>query len=67
MSSPSLNRTAIFLHEPQRDVLRLYILESSLPSTYFVVGFEVPVGDSHVGRVFREQKLLLQHYQQNCL
>ena len=53
------DRTAIFLHEPQRDVLRLYILESSLPSTYFVVGFEVPVGDSHVGRVFREQKLLL--------
>jgi formate hydrogenlyase transcriptional activator len=53
------DRTAIFLHEPQRDVLRLFILESSLPTTYFVVGLEMPANDSHVGRVFREQKLLL--------
>ena len=38
------DRTAIFLHEPQRDVLRLFILESSLPTTYFVVGLEMPAG-----------------------
>jgi formate hydrogenlyase transcriptional activator len=53
------DRTAIFLHDPQRDSLRLFILESSLPSTYFVVGLEMPVGDSHVGRVFRQQEVLL--------
>jgi formate hydrogenlyase transcriptional activator len=53
------DRTAIFLHEPQRDVLRLFVLESSLTSKYFVVGLEMPVGDSHVGRVFQSQELLL--------
>ena len=53
------DRTAIFLHDPQRDVLRLFILESSLVSTYFVVGLEMPAGDSHVGRVFRQRELLL--------
>src|SRR6266545_435611 len=53
------DRTAIFLHEPPRDVLRLFVLQSSLTSAYFVVGLEMPSDDSHVGRVFREQKLLL--------
>jgi formate hydrogenlyase transcriptional activator len=53
------DRTAIFLHEPQRDVLRLFVLESSLTSKYFTVGLEMPVGDSHVGRVFQRQELLL--------
>ena len=31
-------RIAIFLHDPGRDVLRLYVLESTVPSTYFTVG-----------------------------
>src|SRR6266508_6670118 len=53
------DRTAIFLHDPLRDVLRLFVLESSLPSTYFVVGLEMPTAGSHVGQVFREQRLLL--------
>jgi formate hydrogenlyase transcriptional activator len=53
------DRTAIFLHDPRRDVLRLFTLESSLPTTYFALGLEMPVIDSHVGRVFREQRLLL--------
>ena len=52
------DRTAIFLPDPARDVLRLFVLESSLTSQYFVVGLEMP-GDSHVGRVFREQNLLV--------
>ena len=52
-------RTAIFLHDPGRDVLRLFTLESSLPTSYFVLGLEMPANDSHVGRVFREQRLLL--------
>jgi formate hydrogenlyase transcriptional activator len=50
------DRTAIFLHEPTRDVLRLFVLQSSLTSAYFVVGLEMPAADSHVGRVFRQQK-----------
>ena len=51
------DRTAIFLHKPQRDVLRLFVLESFLTSKYFLVGLEMPVGDSHVGRAFQSQKL----------
>src|SRR5438034_5391275 len=53
------DRTAIFLHDPERDVLRLFTLESSLPTSYFALGLEMPANDSHVGRVFREQRLLL--------
>src|SRR6266851_1328311 len=53
------DRTAIFLHDPGRDVLRLFTLESSLPTSYFALGLEMPANDSHVGRVFREQRLLL--------
>ena len=49
-------RTAIFLHDPVRDVLRLFLLESSLPSSHFVVGLEVPSTESHVGLVFQHQR-----------
>ena len=52
-------RTAIFLHDPERNVLKLFILESSLPSSYFTVGLELPPGDSHVGMVFRRRQPLL--------
>ena len=55
------DRTAIFLHEPQRDVLRLFLLESSLPSSYFSVGFEVPASESHVGWVFQNHRPLVRH------
>jgi transcriptional regulator with GAF, ATPase, and Fis domain len=54
-----LDRTAIFLHDPARDVLRLFVLESAWTSRYFVVGLEMPPGDSHVGWVFREGRPLL--------
>ena len=52
-------RTALFLHDRQRNVLRLFVLESSLPSDYFVVGLEMGAGETHVGRVFEEQRPLL--------
>ncbi len=52
-------RTAIFLHDPERDVLRLFLLESSRPSTYFAVGLEIPSTASHVGWVFQQQRPLL--------
>jgi formate hydrogenlyase transcriptional activator len=53
------DRTAIFLHDPARDVLRLFVLESSLPSTYFTVNLEMLPGESHVGWVFQHQRWLL--------
>src|SRR5262245_42680779 len=53
------DRTAIFLHDPARDVLKLYILESSLPSSYFTVGLEMAAGESHIGEVFQRQEPLL--------
>lgn len=53
------HRSAMFLHDPKKDVLRLFILESSLPSAYFVVGLEMPSGESHVGWVFQHQRPLL--------
>jgi len=54
-----IDRTAIFLHDSGKDVLRLSMLEASLPSNYFLLGLEMPVGNSHVGWVFRNQQLLL--------
>src|SRR5438552_10279874 len=53
------DRTAIFLHDADRDILKLFILESSLPTTYFTVGLELPSDESHVGWVFQHQQLLL--------
>src|SRR2546425_471117 len=53
------DRTAVFLHDPERDVLRLFVLESSLSTSYFTVGLEMPSGESHVGRVFKTQRSLL--------
>jgi formate hydrogenlyase transcriptional activator len=53
------DRAAIFLHDPSRDVLTLYMLEAALPSPYFAVGFEMPAGESHVGWVFRSARPLL--------
>jgi len=53
------DRTAIFLHDSERDVLKLSVLESTLPSSYFAVGLEMRPGESHVGLVFKEQKPLL--------
>jgi formate hydrogenlyase transcriptional activator len=49
-------RTAIFLHDPRRDVLRLLVLESSLPTSYFSVGLEIPSTESHVGLVFQHRQ-----------
>jgi len=53
------DRTAIFLHDPDKDVLRLFILESSLPTSYFAVGMEMPQEESHVGWAFQQQRYLV--------
>jgi formate hydrogenlyase transcriptional activator len=52
------DRTAIFLHDADRELLRLFILESRLPSSYFTVGLELSPADSHVGAVFRHRQPL---------
>src|SRR2546427_86629 len=57
----AFDRTAVFLHDPERDVLRLFVLESSLSTSYCTVGLEMPSGESHVGRVFKTQRCLLRH------
>jgi formate hydrogenlyase transcriptional activator len=50
------DRTAIFLHDSDKDVLRLFILESSLPTSYFAVGIEMSQEESHVGWAFQQQR-----------
>jgi transcriptional regulator with GAF, ATPase, and Fis domain len=55
----SFERTAIFLHETGRNVLRLFVLEASMPSTYFGVGLELAPDESHVGWVFQHRLPLL--------
>src|SRR5438132_8093363 len=57
----AFDRTAVFLHDPERDVLRLFVLESSLSTSYFTLGLDMPSGESHVGRVFKTQRSLLRH------
>ena len=53
------DRMAIFLHDPARDVLRLYRGESSLASSYFAPGLEIPAHDSHIGWVFQHRQPLV--------
>jgi formate hydrogenlyase transcriptional activator len=56
-----VERTAIFLHDPARDVLRLLVVESTLPSSYFAVGLEIPSTESHVGLVFQQRRPFVRH------
>ena len=53
------DRTALCLHDSARDVLRVAIVESSLPVTRFTVGMEFAVTDTHMGQVFGSQRPLL--------
>src|SRR5215470_1780877 len=53
------DRTGIFLHDPARDVLRLFVLRSLLPTSRFLLGLEMPSRDSHVGHVFTDRRPLL--------
>lgn len=53
------DRAAIFLHDPARDVLRLDLLDSTIPSAYFTVGLEMPARGSHVGWVLEHRRPLV--------
>jgi len=51
--------SAIFLHDPDRNVLKLFLLESSLHSAHLVVGWEESPEKSGVGWAFRNRRPLL--------
>jgi formate hydrogenlyase transcriptional activator len=54
------DRTSIFLHDPDKNVLRLSVLESSGAAAYiWPVGTEVSATDSHAGWVFRHGDALV--------
>ena len=54
------DRASIFLHDPDKNVLRLSVLESSATAAYiWPVGTEVSATDSHAGWVFRHGEPLV--------
>jgi formate hydrogenlyase transcriptional activator len=53
------DRSAIFLADADRNVLRLFGIESSVSSPRFVVGAEVDSQHSHAGWPFHHQQVLL--------
>ncbi len=55
----SFERAMIFLHDPDRDALKLFVLESSLPSSHLVIGWEEASRSSPVGWVFQHRQPLL--------
>src|SRR5207253_2580805 len=55
------DRMALFLHDAQRDVLRLFVLDSSLPTGQYAVGLEWAAAESHAGWAFRNQQHLVRH------
>jgi len=48
----------LLLHDPERDVLRVQILETPL-QTSIVTGFEMPVDDSPAGHVWKTQQPMI--------
>ena len=55
------DRMALFLHDAQREVLRLFVLDSSLPTGRYAVGLEWAAAESHAGWAFRNQQHLVRH------
>jgi formate hydrogenlyase transcriptional activator len=54
------DRMSIFLHDPDRDVLRISVLESSAAAAHILpIGTEVSGTDSHAGWVFRHGEPLV--------
>ena len=50
------DRSTIFLHDAQRNVLRLVSAESGVPSNDFVPGMELGLTSSHAGWTFTHQR-----------
>jgi formate hydrogenlyase transcriptional activator len=53
----TFDRCTIFLHDIQKNVLRMTSSDSSVPSRHFVPGLELPLEGSHAGWAFVHQKV----------
>src|SRR5262249_14778300 len=51
------DRSTIFLYDERRNVLRLVVAESDIPSERFIPGLELPLEGSHAGWAFRYQRV----------
>ena len=50
------DRMTIFLYDEKKNVLRMVVAESAVPSDHFVPGFELSLDQSHAGVSFRSQR-----------
>ena len=50
------DRMTIFLFDERKNVLRMVVAESAVPSDHFVPGFELPLHQSHAGESFTRQR-----------
>ncbi len=50
------DRMTIFLYDDQKNVLRMVVAESAVPSDHFVPGFELSLHQSHAGESFTTQR-----------
>jgi formate hydrogenlyase transcriptional activator len=50
------DRMTIFLVDEKKNVLRMAVAESAVPSDHFVPGFELSLDGSHAGASFRSQR-----------
>jgi len=55
----TFDRCTIFLHDAQKNVLRMTAADSSVPSQHFVPGMELPLDRSHAGWAFLNQRVFL--------
>ncbi|HET9267616.1 MAG TPA: sigma 54-interacting transcriptional regulator, partial [Vicinamibacterales bacterium] len=53
----TFDRCTIFLHDPQKNVLRMTSSDSTVPSHHFVPGLELPLDGSHAGWSFVNQRV----------
>jgi formate hydrogenlyase transcriptional activator len=53
----TFDRCTIFLHDPQKNVLRMTSSDSTVPSRHFVPGLELPLEGSHAGWSFVNQRV----------
>jgi formate hydrogenlyase transcriptional activator len=50
------DRMTIFLYDEKKNVLRMVVAESGVPSDHFVPGFELSLHQSHAGESFTRQR-----------
>ncbi len=53
------DRSTIFVHRPGTETLRLFVLQSSVPSKEFRGNLDIPMSDTPAGRVFKSGQTLL--------